>query len=63
MPKPSNFCLLCTGRSIHGNLPIACSGKYGLIQTKQLNDISSSYAALPKSLYYEAFGLLLFGSG
>lgn len=49
VPKPSNSCLLCAGHNIHDNLPIACSGKYCLIQSKQLNGISFSCAAIPKN--------------
>lgn len=55
VPKPSNFCLFCTGHSIHGNLPIACSGKYCLIQSKQLNGISFPSATLPKNPVSESF--------
>lgn len=50
-----NFCLFSTGHSIHGNLAIACSGKYCLIQSKQLNGISFSCATVPKNPISESF--------
>lgn len=47
---PANYsCLLHAGNNTHDNLPIVCSGKYHLAQSKQLNGVSFSCTFLPKN--------------